>query len=82
MKKQKYRIILDFDLILKNDEVLDKYSLKAFKNQIYNMAFVWDGYFYAYCDKKDGTAYNTDIIPSNVKIKLKNRNEKTKIQKI
>jgi hypothetical protein len=69
MKKQKYRLILDFDLNLAEGEKLDKHSLTSFKNQAYNFCHKWDGYFYAYFDGKDG-AYDTDIIPVNVKSKL------------
>ena len=73
MPKQKYKLTLEFDLNLSKGEVLDKHSLKAFKNQVYNFCYDWNGYFYAYFNCKNG-GYDTNIIiPCNAKVKLKKR---------
>lgn len=71
MKTKRYRLTIDFSLRLKDGEKLDRHTITAFKNQLHNRVYDWDGYFYAYCDNKDGTAYDTDIQPSNVKSKIK-----------
>ena len=72
MRKNRFRICLDFNLTTKKGEKLDKNSIKQLKNLLKRWLvddLTNEHCFYAYFDGKDGS-YDTDISPTNVKCKI------------
>jgi hypothetical protein len=65
--KNTFKFEVSFDLNTSEGEKLDMRSLREFRDMLEGYVRSWSGehgYFYAYHD-----GYDTDITPSNIKIK-------------
>jgi len=67
MKKNKFKFEVSFNLNTRKGERLDKYSIKQFKNDLFDFVNRYageEGTFYTYSNDSDGEAF-----PTNIKVK-------------